>query len=252
MRQQLFTRTCLATALGLVLAHSAFAAPATGGPGNPSVWANSIKSMVGTSATDTSKVYFTGHRGIISEVFWPQVDTVNTVDMQFLVGDVTKTFVDEEKQQAYSVTRPDSKALLFQAVTNNTGHNWKITKKVFTDPARDVLIQRITFEGLNGKLAKDFNLYVLHNPSMDNSGAGDTSKTLVNGGRTMLVASQNTKASALAISAPWKLNGATPMVSSGFVGVNDGFTDLLGGAADKTMNNLFDSATKHSDLNNAA
>jgi glucoamylase len=243
MRQQLFNRTCLATALGLALAHTAFAAPATGGPGNPSVWANSIKSMVGTSATDTSKVYFTGHRGIISEVFWPQVDTVNTVDMQFLIGDVTKTFVDEEKQQAYSVTRPDSKALLFQAVTNNTGHNWKITKKVFTDPARDVLIQRITFEGLNGKLAKDFNLYVLHNPSMDNSGAGDTSKTLAAGGRTMLVASQNTKASALAISAPWKLSGATPMVSSGFVGVNDGFTDLLGGAADKTMNNLFDSAT---------
>jgi glucoamylase len=218
------------------------AAPATGGPGAPSVWAPSQKSMLGTSASNTSRVYFTGYRGIISEVFWPLADTVNTTDMQFLIGDTAKTFVDEEKQQNYVVTRPDSKALLFQAVTNNAGHNWKITKKVFTDPARDVLIQRITFEGLNGKLARDFNLYVLHNPSMDNSGAGDTSKTLVNGGKTMLVASQNARASALAISAPWKLNGATPMVSNGFVGVNDGYTDLLGGVADKTMNNLFDSA----------
>jgi glucoamylase len=218
----------------------ALAAPATGGPGAASVWAPAQKSMLGTSATDTSRVYFTGYRGIVSEVFWPVVDTVNTVDLQFLVGDTAKTFIDEEKQQNYTVTRPDSKALQYQAVTSNTGHNWTITKKIFTDPGRDVLIQRVTFTALNGKLAKDFNLYVLHNPSMDNSGAGDTSKTLVSGGRTMLVASQNSRASALAISAPWKLSGTTPMVSSGFVGVNDGFTDL---AADKTMNNFFDSAT---------
>jgi glucoamylase len=216
------------------------AAPATGGPGAASVWAPSQKSMLGTSATDTSRVYFTGYRGIVSEVFWPIVDTVNTVDLQFLVTDTAKTFFDEEKQQAYTVTRPDSKALHYQAVTQNTGHNWKITKKIFTDPGRDVLIQRVTFEGLNGKLAKDFNLYVLHNPSMDNSGAGDTSKTLVSGGRTLLVASQNARASALAISRPWKVNAGVTMVSSGFVGVNDGFTDLN---ADKTMNNTFDSAT---------
>jgi glucoamylase len=216
------------------------AAPATGGPGAASVWAPSQKSMLGTSATDTSRVYFTGYRGIVSEVFWPVVDTVNTVDLQFLVTDTAKTFFDEEKQQAYTVTRLDSKALHYQAVTQNTGHNWKITKKIFTDPGRDVLIQRVTFEGLNGKLAKDFNLYVLHNPSMDNSGAGDTSKTLVSGTRTMLVASQNARASALAISRPWKVNAGVTMVSSGFVGVNDGYTDL---AADKTMNNTFDSAT---------
>ncbi len=33
------------------------------------------------------------------------------------------------------------------------------------------------------------------------------------------------------------------MLSSGFVGVNDGWTDLLGGAADHTMNNAYSSAT---------
>jgi glucoamylase len=244
MRHFSMIRTLTQVAMGVAMLTQAsvWAAPATGGPGAPSVWAPSQKSMVGTSATDTSRVYFTGYRGVISEVFWPIVDTVNTVDLQFLVGDTAKTFVDEEKLQNYTVTRPDNKALLFQAVTNNTGHNWKITKKVFTDPARDTLVARVTFEALNGKQVKDFNLYVLHNPSMDNSGAGDKSRTQVSGGRTMLVASQNSRASALAVSLPWKLSGTTPMVSHAYVGVNDGYTDLLGGSADKTMNNLFESA----------
>jgi glucoamylase len=233
----------VATAMALGVAQSATAAPAPGAPGSPSVWSNASKSMLGTSATDTSRVYFTGYRGIISEVFYPVVDTVNTVDLQFLVGDVTKTFVDEEKLQPYTVTRPDTKALLFQAVTGNAGHNWSITKRIFTDPARNTLVQRVTFNALGGKLVKDFNLYVLHNPSMDNSGAGDTSQTLSSGGRTMMVASQNNRASALAISTNWKLNGTTPMVSHGFVGTSDGYTDLLGGASDKTMNWTYDSAT---------
>ena len=228
--------------LGLSAPYS-LAAPAPGGPGMPSVWSNSSKSMLGTSATDTSRVYFTGYRGIVSEVFYPVADTVNTVDLQFLVGDTAKTFVDEEKLQNYTVTRPDPKALLFQAVTRNSGNNWQVTKRVFTDPGRHTLVQRVTFTALNGKQVKDFNLYVLHNPAMDNSGAGDTSKTLSSGGRTMMVASQNNRASALAVTLPWKLNGSTPMVSSGFVGSSDGYTDLLGGASDKTMNWTYDSAT---------
>ena len=239
------TRLAAATLLlcGTAVSPVVIAGPAPGAPGAPSVWSNASKSMIGTSATDTSRVYFTGYRGIVSEVFYPVVDTVNTVDLQFLVGDVAKTFVDEEKVQNYTVTRPDTKALLFQAETSNTGHNWKITKRVFTDPGRNTLIQRVTFTALGGKQVKDFNLYALHNPSMDNSGAGDTSQTLASGGRTMLVASQNTRASALAISRPWKLNGTTAMVSSGFVGVSDGYTDLLGGTSDKTLNWTYDSAT---------
>jgi glucoamylase len=232
----------MAFAVAMVTQVSAWAAPATGGPGAPSVWAPSQKSMLGTSATDTSRVYFTGYRGVISEVFWPIVDTVNTVDLQFLVGDTAKTFVDEEKQQAYTVTRPDIKSMHYQAQTSNTGHNWSITKTVFTDPGRDTLIMRVTFNALNGKQVKDFNLYVLHNPSMDNSGGGDRSRTQSSGGRTMLVASQNSRASALAMSRPWKLSGTAPMVSHGYVGVNDGYTDLLGGTADKTMNFFSESA----------
>jgi glucoamylase len=187
-------------------------------------------------------VYFTGYRGIVSEVFYPVLDTVNTVDLQFLVGNAAGTFVDEEKLQNYAVTRPDSNSMRWQAVTSNTPHQWRITKNVFTDPDRNTLVLRVTFEALAGNV-NDFRLYVLHNPAMDNSGSGDTSKTLSSGGRTLLVASQNSRASALATSRPWKSVSGSTMVSNGFVGVSDGWTDLLGGGADKTMNWTYDTAS---------
>jgi glucoamylase len=218
------------------LAPPANAADAPGAPGAASVWAPAQKSMLGTSASTTSRVYFTGYRGIVSEVFYPVVDTVDTVDLQFLVGDAAKTFVDEEKLQAYAVTRPDPKVLEWQAVTSNAGHGWSITKRIFVDPTRNALVERVAFNALGGKQVKDFNVYVLHNPSMNNSGAGDVSHTLASGGRTLLVASEGSRASALGVSRAWVASGGAPMVSSGFVGSSDGYTDLLGGASDKTMN----------------
>lgn len=206
------------------------------GAGVPSVWGPADKSFLGTSTTSASRVYFTGHRGIVSEVFYPVLDTVNTVDLQFLVGDTAKTFVDEEKQQSYTVTQPDKRSMRWQATTTNSGHNWRITKTVFTDPGRNALIQRVKFDALNGRNVTQFNLYLLHNPAMDNSGAGDTSRTVTAGTRTTLVASENSRFSALAVSRAWKAGaGGLPMVSSGFVGETDGWTDLLGGTSDKTM-----------------
>jgi glucoamylase len=234
-----FVPSALALAGFMSLAH---ATDAPGAPGAASTWSPAQKSMLGTSASSTSRVYFTGYRGIISEVFFPVVDTVNTVDLQFLVGDVAKTFVDEEKVQTYTVTRPDMKTLEWQAVTSNAGHNWRLTKRVFVDPTRNALVQRVTFETLNGKQVKDFNLYVLHNPAMSNSGGGDLSHTVASGGRTMLVAADGDRASALGISRPWVVSNGTTMVSSGFVGTSDGYTDLLGGAADKTMNWAYSNA----------
>jgi glucoamylase len=217
--------------------------PAPGSPGDASTWAPAEKSFLGTSRTTASRVYFTGHRGIVSEVFYPSPDKVNTLDLQFLVGDAAKTYVDEEKRQPFSVSMPNRRSMRWSAKTSNTGHGWTITKNVFTDPERDSLIARVTFTATGGKTVGDFNMYVLHNPAMDDSGAGDASETLVSGGRTMLVSSQGSLASALALTRPWKTSDGAPMVSSGFVGKSDGWQDLLGGASDKTMNWNYDRAS---------
>jgi len=100
--------------------------------GLPPIHDSPQKSMVGTAVNSTSSsIYFTGYKGNVSEVYYPTVDTLATANMEFLVGDTAKTFVDEEKLQSWTVTQPDPKSMRWQATTSNTGHNWQITKMIF-------------------------------------------------------------------------------------------------------------------------
>ncbi|MDG3493413.1 carbohydrate-binding module family 20 domain-containing protein [Pseudanabaena catenata USMAC16] len=231
-------------------------------PGVSSIWAPSAKDFLGTSLSKTSNVYFTGGEGILTEVFYPTVDTVQNVDLQFLITDAAKTWGDEErKQKQHQITQVNKRSMVWQAVTTDDDKRWKITKKFFTDPDRPTVIQRVTFETLEaGKTVKDYNVYLLNNPAINNSGSGtpsnqplacninpstgpDNSRTLSANGRTFLAASQpNSTASALGISLPWKSVNGVAMVSNGFVGTTDGYTDLFGGSNDKTMSWQYDGA----------
>lgn len=66
--------------------------------GLPSVWAPAAKNFIGTSAGTPSRVYFTGAEGVLTEVFYPTLDRVQNVDLQFLVTDAAKTWGDEERR----------------------------------------------------------------------------------------------------------------------------------------------------------
>lgn len=237
------TGSVLLGAAALITVSNALAAgQAPGAPGMASVWSPAQKSFLGTSVGNTSRVYFTGHRGIVTEVFYPVLDTPNTTDLQFLVGDARKTFIDEEKLQSYEVSRPNRRSMRWQAVITNAKHKWRLTKNIYTDPNRHALVMRVTLDALGIRKVGDFNIYLLHNPSMDNSGAGDAAKMVASSGRTLLVASQNGRFSAIAVSRPWVVSKGAAMVSSGFVGASDGWTDVLGGGVDRTMDWSYDTA----------
>ena len=232
----LYFVVCLAFSAELCLA-----ADAPGGPGLPSVWAPGSKDFVGTSAGDASKVYFTGAQGMLTEVFYPSPDRVQNIDMEFLVGTPDKTLGyrdgEEKLQRNQSVKLIDKRAMLWEATTTANDGAWRITKRIFTDPSRPSIVERVVFQVLQpGKTVRDFNLFLLNHPGINGAGDHDNSRTLESGGRTMLVAFKPGKtASALAVSLPWKLVGSRPQVSNGFVGVNDGWTDLFGRADDRTM-----------------
>lgn len=225
------------------LGGAAQAGEAFGAPGLTAVRGPAAKSFVGVATEGPSRVYFTGYRGVVSEVFYPAVDTQAAVDLQFLVGDAGGGFVDEEKRQDYRVQRLHPRSMSWQAQTGNPAHHWRISKRIFTDPARDALIQRVTFSALDGRRVGDFRLYLLFKPYLDNAGAGNSAATLARaGGGAALAASRNQRASALLSSLPWKTQNGRRMLSNGFVGLSDGWTDLLGGGADKRMDWTFDSA----------
>jgi glucoamylase len=224
-------------------AQSAQAAEAFGSPGATPVRGPSTKSFLGTAVNGKSRVYFTGYRGILSEVYYPVLDTPESVDLQFLVGDTGKTFVDEEKLQAYSVQQTDARTMSWQVTVRNSAHHWEIRKVIFADPTYNAIVQRVTFTALDGRTIGDFNLYLLSKPYLDNAGSGNTAQTVAYRAGTALVANRNSRYSALAASAPWKAINGVRMTSNGFVGQSDGWTDLLGGRADKTMDWTFSSAT---------
>jgi glucoamylase len=218
-------------------------APAS--PGSPSVWASATKDFLGTAISSSSRVYFSGAEGVLTEIFYPTLDRVQNVDLQFLITDTLKTWGDEERRQKqHQISLPNKRAMLWQAVTTADSGRWKLTKKFFADPNRDTVVERVTFQTLEpGKTVSDYNVYLLNNPAINNTGAGDNSRTLVSGARTMLVASEpNSTSSALAASLPWTVVGGNQMISNGFVGTNDGFTDLFRGMLDRTMDWRFDGA----------
>src|SRR5271170_7025455 len=120
---------CLAASLwaGTAVAQTTGTAPNC--CGLPPIHDSSQKSMVGTAVNSTSSsIYFTGYEGNVSEVYYPTVDTLAAANMEFLVGGIARTFVDEEKRQSWTVTQPDPKSMRWRATTSNTGHDWQITK----------------------------------------------------------------------------------------------------------------------------
>jgi glucoamylase len=215
---------------GTAIAQATGTAP--GCCGMPAIHDSPRKSMVGTAVNSaSSSIYFTGCQGNVSEVYYPTVDTLATANMEFLVGDTAKTFVDEEKRQSWIVIQPDPKSMRWRATTTNPGHNWRITKMIFADPSNSTLIQQTTFRALNGKTVGDFNLYLLYKPYLKNAAADNNDSTVVSGGNTYLVASSSdsTEYSAFRASLGWTVDNGITMVSSGYYGVNDGWQDLLGG-----------------------
>jgi glucoamylase len=236
------TRSFDQTATGRATA-DAGSGSAPGAPGAAPTWAPAQKSFLGTSRSAESRVYFTGHRGALTEIFYPTLDAVQSVGLQFFIADAARGLVDEEAAASPVARRLDPLSLRWQVVTENPDHGWRLTKDIFTDPERSTLIVRARLEALGGRAASAFQLYVYHDPALENSGGEDASHTRAAGGRTLLVAAQDGRASALAASAPWAtLADGTPWVSNGFVGVSDGRADLFAPAADARMSWAYDAA----------
>ncbi len=254
-RKRLLGAAGLSTALIVVLVLSlipvqfahASGGTAPDGPGASSFWTPSDNTVLGTAANTTSDVWFTGYNGILGEIYYPTDDTPNTTDLQFMVGDSGHTWVDLEKTNTTSVAQLYDNRSLAWTVTNTANNGkYKIVKTFYTDPNRNSVIQQTTFTALTGTLS-NYLLYALYNPAMHDAGNDNSSSTQTYNGTTMLVStdSSGNYASALAATIPY----VSGMTSSGFVGENDGYTDLLGtsncgssSCPDYTMNYTYGSA----------
>src|SRR6266436_1916937 len=133
---------------------------APGWPGIPPRWTSSAKEGIGTSATYQSRVWFTISHGIINEVYYPRIDQANTRDMELLVADGDRYFSEEKRDTLRKISPLEQGVPGYKLVNSCKKGRFRMTKIVITDPERDVLLQKVHFDPLKGKLA-DYGAYAL-------------------------------------------------------------------------------------------
>jgi len=184
---------------------------APGVPGTMPTWTPGSKEAVGTATTESSHVWYTLQGGILSEVYYPRLDTADVRTLEFAISDGKHVWI-ESRDLLHSVTRTSDSALVYRQTSRDPGGTFTLSKTYLTDPQRDSLLIDVEFSGP----AND-SLYVLFDPSLKNSGYGDTGFTQDDA----LVVQKEDVATALMSSVGFA------QMSSGFAGVSDGYTDLL-------------------------
>jgi glucoamylase len=184
---------------------------APGAPGAMPTWTPGSKEAVGTATTADSHVWFTLQGGILSEVYYPRLDTADVRTLEFAVSDGKQVWI-ESRDLLHSINRVNENALVFRQTSRDPAGSFILTKTYITDPQRDTLLIDVEFSGP----ASD-SIYVLYDPALKNSGYGDSGSTQ---GDTLFTQKEGVATALIS-------SGGFAQMSSGFAGASDGYTDLL-------------------------
>jgi len=164
-------------------------------------------------------VWFTLSHGILNEIYFPRVDQACTRDQGLIVTDGS-SFFSEEKRHCKFENRPCEPGIpLYELINTCNQGRYRIKKEILTDPYRNVVLQKVRFQPLQGTLA-DYHVHALLAPHLANFGYGNTGWVGDYKGVPMLFAQRDGCALAFACSVPWR------KLSAGFAGSSDGWQDL--------------------------
>jgi glucoamylase len=192
---------------------------APGKPGQPGLWTTGAKTGVGAALGAESSVWFTLSHGIVTEIYYPFVDTACTRDLELLVTD-RKDFFSEEKRDTTSEVQYLAPGVPAYQLTNTCKQGrYRIEKTILADPHRSALLMQVHFEPLQGKL-EDYAVFVLLSPHLGNQAAGNSGWVSDFKGVPLLLAQRGDAALALGCTVGWLKR------SAGYVGVSDGWQDI--------------------------
>src|SRR5262245_4861318 len=192
---------------------------APGWPGIPPRWTSSSKVGIGTAMTLHSRVWFTMSHGTLNEIYFPRVDQACTRDQEFIVTDGSSFFSEEKRDCTFEIHHYRPGIPLYQLKNTCNRNQFRIEKEVLTDPFRNVVLQKVRFQPLQGRL-EEYHLDSLLAPHLANAGYGNTGWCGDYKGTRMLFAQRGSVALAIACSVPFR------RMSVGFVGISDGWQDL--------------------------
>ncbi len=193
--------------------------PASGAPGEEPRWISSAKNGVGTAVERNSSVWFTLSSGILTEIYHPRLDRASIRDMGFIVTDGQAFFSEEKSDTDSEISYLAEGVPAYHVVNTCREGRYRIEKDFITDPERNVVLQRVKFTPLQGKLS-DYHLYALLAPHLGDQGAGNSAWVGDYKGVPMLFARHANEALALVCSKPWLRR------SVGYVGASDGWQQL--------------------------
>jgi glucoamylase len=192
---------------------------APGGPGIEPRWTRGAKTAVGTAYSTSSRVWYTLDRGSVTEVYYPTIDTPQTRDLQFLFTDGETFFHDERRNFDSEVDCVSEAALGFEVANREKQGRYTLYKTILGDPHQNSLLIHARLEAPAELLSK-LRMYVLCAPHLELGGWHNNGQALRIGHYRLLVAHKGNT---------WLAIGATipfAEMSCGYVGVNDGWTDL--------------------------
>jgi len=192
---------------------------APGGPGLPPRWTRGAKEAVGTAYTTASRVWYTLAAGILTEVYYPTIDTPQIRDLQFLITDGATFFHDERRNTRQTVECVDEASLGFDIVNAARNGRYVIRKTLIGAPHQDCVLMRTAIEA-DPDVLPTLQLYLLCAPHLEIGGWHNNAETLDTKAGPIIVAFKGATWMALGCSAPVLRR------SCGFVAVNDGWTDL--------------------------
>ncbi len=192
---------------------------APGGPGIEPRWTRGAKAAVGTAYSTSSHVWYTLDCGCVTEVYYPTIDSPQIRDLQFLVTDGESFVHDERRNFVGHIDCISEAALGFEVTNREKEGRYAIHKTVLGDPHQNCLLIHTRLEAPPELLPK-LRMYVLCAPHLEIEGWHNNGEILPVRGHKFLVAYKGNT---------WLVLGATvPFTdcSCGYVGVNDGWTDL--------------------------
>jgi glucoamylase len=131
-------------------------------------WPTAAKNGFGTSTTLASKVWFTLANGVMTEVFYPTLDTPNVQTLQISIA--TKGGIENEVDEtSHRMELPNPNGLTFRQINTAKSGQYTLTKTYVTDPRRNTVLIDVDL-----KTKTEADLWVQYDPSLNNSGLHDT------------------------------------------------------------------------------
>ena len=192
-------------------------APAPSGKGAKPRWTSGAKTGVGMAVSRASRIWFTIGQGVLNEVYFPDIDMANTRVARFLIADGKDFFSDEEHDATHVTTAFADGVPGYTIVSSCKQGRYRLTKEIFADCERATVLIRAHFEQLDGS---DLQLFYSVEPHLGDQGAKNSGWVGTYQSIEMLFAARNSSAMALYASVPFL------QASCGFVGKNDGYTQL--------------------------